>query len=543
MYIRSFGEVILLVPVSPPQKFSGDSVNRAIEAAAEHHRAGRSGEAMQIYRQVLSEQPNHPDALHLMGVVQGNAGRPQLAIDFIGRAIALRPAVADYHANLGQFLHQAGKLDQSIASYRRAVGIKADDAEFHNGLGVALAAARQNEQAIAEFRRAIELQNDHADAYNNLGGALLEAWRLDEAEAAVRAAIGLRPQMHAAYLHLGLVLAAKGRFQDAIDAYRSAIALKPDYAKAHAHLSLVYLLLGDFAHGWAEYEWRLEIPAAVGTRRFGRPRWDGGELAGRTILIYPEQGFGDIIQFARYIPPLADRGAKVILESAPELLRLFQGLAPTILEGQPIPPFDVHCSMLSLGYVSGTTAQSIPTPIPYLKADVQLAAEWARRFDARDDRLRVGLAWAGRKEHPNERNRSLKLMQLAPLASVAKAAFYSLQKGGPATPAADPPSGLQLTDWTNDLKDFADTAALMEQLDLIVTVDTAVAHLAGALGKPTWVLLPLVPDWRWMLERTDSPWYPTMRLFRQKSTGDWEDVMRRLVEELRRATHTRSGHS
>jgi len=503
-----------------------------LDAALEHHRAGRLDEAERIYRQILSGQPDHSDALHFLGVVLGQKDQPQLAIELIGRAIAIRPDVANYHSNLGEFLRHAGNLEESVASFRHAIGMKGDEPGYHNGLGVTLAEARLIEPAIAEFRSAIRLKADYADAYCNLGGALREAGRLDEAVAATRTAIKLQPRMSRAYNHLGLVLFDKGEYQESISAYSKAISLQPDYPKAHSNLSQVYLLLGDYPRGWAEFEWRLQVPSIVGDQQFDRPRWNGGDLAGKRIFVHPEQGFGDMIQFARFIPELARRGAKVILESPPELSRLFQGFGEIVIRGEPIPAHDLHCSLLSLGAVLGVTSESIPTPIPYLKAEPRLAEEWGRRFDSSDNRLRVGLVWGGRGTHSNDRNRSIKLGQFAPLASAANAAFYSLQKGTASADAGDPPRGMLLTDWTKELNDFAETAALVQNLDLLITVDTAVAHLAGAMGKPVWLLTPLAPDWRWMLEREDSPWYPTIRLFRQTSVGDWGEVLRRVELEL-----------
>ncbi|HEX4054487.1 MAG TPA: tetratricopeptide repeat-containing glycosyltransferase family protein [Tepidisphaeraceae bacterium] len=504
--------------------------------ALEHHRAGRPAEAEQIYREVLSGQPNHPDALHLLGVILGDKGQPQLAVEFIGRAIGLRADIADYHANLGEYLRRAGNFEQSAASFRHALRLKPDDAHYHNGLGVTLAESRQIEPAIAEFRSAIRLNSNYPDALSNLGGALRTAGRLDEALDAIRAAIKLQPQMRGAHNHLGLVLADMEQYQEAIGAYSTAIALKPDYAMAHCNLSQVYLLLGDYQRGWAEYEWRLGVPSLAGTQQFDRPRWHGGNPSGKTIFVHSEQGYGDVIHFARFIPQLVDRGANVVLGCPAELCRLFEGIVPTVIPGQPIPPHDFHCFLLSLGAILGIPAQSIPAPIPYLKSEPRLAQEWGRRFDSTDDRLRVGLVWGGSTTHTNDRNRSIKMAQFAPLASMTTAAFYSLQKGEPAAETIDPPPGMQLIDWTADLNDFADTAALIENLDLVIAVDTAAAHLAGAMGKKVWLMLPIVPDWRWMLKRDDSPWYPTVRLFRQRSRGDWSDVVLRVREELAKET-------
>jgi hypothetical protein len=249
-----------------------------------------------------------------------------------------------------------------------------------------------------------------------------------------------------------------------------------------------------------------------------------------------------MIQFARFIPQLIARGAKVILESPAELARIFRGFGEVICPGQVIPPHDLHCPLMSLAGIFGVTAATIPAPIPYLKAEPGLALAWSKRFDAGDERVRVGLVWGGRATHTNDRNRSMKLAQFGALASVKNAVFYSLQKGTPAAEAVAPPPGMKLVDWTAELGDFADTAAVIENLDLLITVDTAVAHLAGAMGKAVWVLVPAVPDWRWMLERGDSPWYPTMRLFRRKAGGDWGEVLGRVAGELggtRGAAHRR----
>ncbi len=511
-----------------------------LEAALLHHRANRLDDAERIYRQILSGRPNHSDALHFLGVIHGQKGQPQQALELIGRAIQLRPEVASYHANFGEFSRHAGNFDQSLVSFRHAISLKGDEAGFHNGLGVTLAEGRQIEAAITEFRSAIRLKSDYADAHNNLGGALRDAGRLDESLDAIRTAIKLQPQMARAFNHLGLVLHDKGQYQEAVRAYSTALSLQQNYARAHSNLSQTYLLLGDYERGWKEFEWRLGVPSIAGPRRSDRPRWDGGDLAGRTIFLYSEQGYGDVIQFVRFIPELVNRGGKIVLGCPAELSLLFQGLGQIVIPGQQIPPHDVHCSLLSLGAILGISSQSIPAPIPYLKADPQLADEWSKRFDSSDQRLRVGLVWGGSATHTNDRNRSIKLKQFAPLASVTTTAFYSLQKGEPAAEASDPPPGMQLVDWTAELNDFADTAALIQNLDLLITVDTAVAHLAGAMGKQVWLLIPFVPDWRWMLERFDSPWYPTMRLFRQKSVGDWEEVLQRARGELARFVVTRA---
>ena len=347
----------------------------------------------------------------------------------------------------------------------------------------------------------------------------------------------MNPQFTGAYVNLGDVLLDKGEFSQAISTLNNALSSNPNNAKIHVNLALAYLVTGDFERGWREYEWRLRVPGIGGMRQFPQPRWDGGDLQGKTILLHAEQGFGDMIQFARFIGQVAGRGGRVILESPAETLRLFRdfpGVWELAERDKPLPHFDVQCPLMSLASVFGVTEQTIPHEVPYLKADPELARQWAGRFDAAGDRLRIGLAWAGSPLHSRDRSRSMKLEQFAPLASVENAAFYSLQMGQAAAQAGHPPSGLHLTDWTKDVRDFADSAAMVEHLDLLVTVDTSVAHLAAAMGKRVWLLLPRSPDWRWMLDRPDSPWYPTMRLFRQTTRDDWAEVLRRVAAAIRK---------
>jgi tetratricopeptide (TPR) repeat protein len=487
--------------LNPGQQSSGDSAAQAFEIAQAHQRAGR-----------LSE-----------------------AIDAIGRAIALRPTVAEYHAQLGEFLRLAGKLEPSLSSSRRAIELKPDDPLIHNSFGIALSVAGKFDEAIVHFRRAINLNGDFAAAYSNLGGALRETGRLEETVVAMRSALGLNPNLPQLYINLGMTLTDLGEIDQAMATYDQCLSINPNFPRAHWNRSLLYLLRGDFPRGWAEYEWRWRFPESMKNRRYAQPRWEGGALQGKTIYIYPEQGFGDMMQFLRFLPEVTARGGKIVLESPPELLRLFQkqpGVERIVLAGETPAAFDVHCPLLSLAGILGATAQSIPGNTGYLKTDEELVRKWGERFDGRDDRLRVGLAWAGRPTHNSDRKRSMKLAEFGPLASVGGVAFYSLQKGDAAAQAAQPPPGLPLVNWTAELTDFAETAALIQHLDLIVSVDTAVVHLAGAMGKPVWVLLSRIPDWRWMLDREDSPWYPTVRLFRQRETGKWQEAIDRLREAL-----------
>jgi len=330
-------------------------------------------------------------------------------------------------------------------------------------------------------------------------------------------------------------LKAKGRLHDAIAAYRRAIALNPNYAVAHYNLSLALLAKGDFQPGWEEHEWRWRWKDfSSPSRNFVQPQWDGRALEGRTILLHAEQGYGDAIQFVRYLPLVAQRGGKVIIECLPELHRLFRtaGNCQIAATDQPLPDFDFHCPLLSLPRVFGTKLADVPNIVPYLSPDPALVNAWSQRLGASDGQMRVGLAWAGNPRFKFDRTRSLNLNRLAPFAIVRGVQFYSLQKGPAGRQVANPPTGLNLIDLGPELKDFADTAAVMSLMHLIITTDTSVPHLAGALARPVWVMLQSVPHFCWLLEREDSPWYPSMRLFRQPGRGDWDGVIARVADEL-----------
>jgi len=477
-------------------------VNQILANAVAAHTSGRLTEAQIFYQQVLAQQPNHPTALHMLGVIVLGSGRTQEAIDLIGRAIQIRPDEAEAHNNLGSALRAAGRLDEAAKSYFRAAQLKPTLASARNNLGVVLAAQYQYEPAIDSYHRSIAIQPDLVQAHHNLGNAL----------------------------------GAIGKFDEAAESFRKVIALKPDNADAHLNLAMTLLMKGDYLPAWPEYEWRWKVATSAKKPQFSQPQWTGEPLDGKTILIHTEQGFGDALQFIRFIPMLAERGPRIILRCQENFQRLFQsvtGVEKVVSIGQPLPEFDFHCPLLSLPGIFETTLQTIPVVVPYLQADESLTAEWHQRIPAHPGRKRIGLAWTGRALFVNEphRNRSIPPAQFAPLADVRDVDFYSLQAG---QSGQSLPPGLNVTDFSNDIHDFADTAAIMENLDLIVTIDSAVAHLAGALGKPAWVLLPQSPDWRWTLDRPDSPWYPTMRLFRQKTPGDWGPVIAQVIEQLKR---------
>jgi hypothetical protein len=389
----------------------------------------------------------------------------------------------------------------------------------------------------------VRLQPDLADAHNNLAVALCDLRRHAEAETCAREALRLRPDYADAHSNLGMVLFDLRRLLEAETSYREALRLEPDFPQAHMNLSSALLITGRFEEGWEEHEWRWKARhMAGGARGFSAPLWSGEVLGeGGVLLLHAEQGLGDTLQFCRYAPLAAAR-ARVVLEVQAPLARLLSslpGVSQVIARGEALPAFDAQAPLLSLPRAFGTTIETVPARVPYLAADPDQAAAWGRRLAALPG-LKVGLCWAGepRAGFPElaaiDARRSISLAALAPLAKVAGVSFVSLQKGAPAAQAADPPPPMALFDYTAELADFADTAALVENLDLVISVDTSVAHLAGAMARPVWLLNRFDTCWRWLLDRQDSPWYPTLRLFRQTTPGDWTSV----IADLRQALHT-----
>lgn len=494
---------------------------------------GQLDDAIAAYRQSIAHKPDYAEGYSSLGIALMEKGALDDSIAAHRRAVSLNPDLAEAHNNLANALKAKGELDEAIAEYRRAIELKADYPEAHYNLANALHAKGQFDLAVASSGRALAGRPDYIEAHNNLGNVFKDKGDFEHAIAAYERAIAIKPDFAEAHSNLGTVLQSMGRYDDATAAFRRAIAFQPDFAKAHLNLAFVLLLQGDLANAWPEYEWRWKC---VGGETFTQPLWTGEELRGRTILLHPEQGFGDTIHMARYVPRVAARGGRVVLECQPELQRVFERLPDVwrvVPKGQPRPEFDVQCPLLSLPHVFGTTLESIPAEPEYLSADPQLAEAWSKRIDAPPG-LKVGLVWAGSAGHLNDRNRSIPLARLARLREIEGVRFHGLQKGPAAAQAAADPPPLPMTDFDPLLTDFAETAALVANLDLVISVDTAVAHLAAALGKPVWLLLPFVPDWRWLLDREDNPWYPTMRLFRQKAIGDWDEVVERVAEALGR---------
>ena len=681
------------------------SVGQALHLAVQYHQAGNLQQAEQLYLQILQFEPNHVDALHLLGLVAVRTGRPGLACDYIRKAlrakpdfaeahsnlgsvlvemglleeaeaayrqaIRLKPRYAEAHSNLGNVLRQQGKLDEAAASlqqalrlksdfadahnhlasvlrdqgklddavtrYRIAVRLKPDSADYHSNLGNALreqgkphdsiasleqalrlrpdfaeghshmgnalrdlgrvseAIAQYEEalrinphfaeghnnlgavlkeqgrlkEAVAHYRQALQQKPYYAVALKNLGAALLDLGEIDEAVLCLQQAVQLAPQFADAHADLGNALGEQGRLEEGMGSLQQALRLRPQHAQAMNNLAVLLgkqgkireaidafretlrvdptnswvrynlgahlLLLGNFEEGWPGYEHRWKT-RAFAPRPFAQPLWDGTPLDGKVILLHAEQGLGDTIHFIRYAPLVKERGGKVVVECQSllvDVLTRCPGIDTLVAEGKSLPPFDVYAPLLTLPAIFQTNEATIPANVPYVHADPALVQKWGEELRAQPG-LKVGITWKGSPQHKRDRERSVSLEAFAPLAGIAGVRLFSLQVGLGHEQLAAWGSRLGITDLGERFNpaSFADAAAAIKNLDLVITVDSALAHLAGAMNVPVWVTLPFSPDWRWLLGREDSPWYPSMRLFRQPQLGDWSAVFTRLAAEL-----------
>jgi tetratricopeptide (TPR) repeat protein len=490
--------------------------------------------AIPYYQKALELDPLLVSASYNLGSVLQEKGELEEAIPYYQMTLKLNPAFADAWNTLGSVLQGKGQIDEAIDYYLRAIECDPHLADAYYNLGKALMDKGQLEEAMAYYQKALELRPNFAEAHNNLGFCLLEQGQSDKALLRFEKAISLKADFAEAYYNLALYHHDRNFPDEAIHYYEKTIQLKPDFVDAHWNMACALLLTGDFDKGWKEYEWRWELKGHRG-HRFSLPRWDGSEISGKTILLHAEQAFGDTIQFVRYAPLIAQRGAKVILQSPKVLVRLLRSvkcIEQVVADGAQLPKIDLHCPLLSLPLALGTALNSIPAQIPYIHVDPLLFQKWRDRLQPDGSRTKIGLVWRGRIKEKRERRRACSLGQLLNLTQFENATFYSLQKRDVAEQAEIHPQNMKLVDYTEELDDFLDTAALVANLDLIISVDTAVAHMAGALGKPVWTMLPFAADWRWMLDRTDTPWYPSMRLFRQPSPGNWQAVISDVAREL-----------
>jgi Flp pilus assembly protein TadD len=468
-----------------------------LDAGIVAHTAGRSGEARRLYERALALEPGNCRTIFLLGRLNADDKQTGQAIALFERCIRLQPAL-------------------SIA---------------HNALGNAWMELGNAQLAAAAYRRATECPEPCVEAFCNLGSICRGQGKVDEAILLYRRALAIKPDFAQAWCNLGVAFKEQNRLDDAAGAFRQALTIKPDMADAHYNESHLLLLRGDFRGGWQKHEYRWTSVQRASRRQFAQPLWLGeAGLEGKTILIHAEQGFGDTLQFLRYIPLLEERGAKIILEVQPALKDLVStnSTVPGLFaRGEALPSFDFHCPLLSLPLAFSTGLDSIPNRNPYLFCPESHRPKW-REILSTTARPRVGFVWFGNRQHKNDFNRSISPAAVAQFLADAPVALHCLQVGirdpADAALAASP----KMIGHTGQIRDFSDPAAYIDQLDLVISVDTSVAHLAGGLGKPLWVLLPFAPDWRWLLDRDDSPWYPTARLFRQPAPRDWDAVLRKV---------------
>lgn len=500
----------------------------------------RRVEALQSHDRALSLNPDLAEVHSNRGSTLQDLGRLAEALVSYDRAVVLQPDLAEAHLGRGNTLRKLGRLDEALDGFDRALSLKPDFAQVHAMRGNTLQALSRHAEALGSYDRALSLEPDQPEAHSNRGSVLQALGRLREALDGYDRALALKPDYAQAHSNRGSALQEQGRFNEALHSYDRALALVPDLAEAQLNLSLCRLLQGDFARGWEGYEWRwrsAQMESRFGAAQiFAQPLWLGERsLQGKTILLHGEQGLGDTLQFCRYAKMVSGLGARVILQApAPlvALLRSLAGVAQVVETGIAPPAFDFHCPLLSLPLAFKTDASTVPSSERYLAADSGRLADWKARL-GKQTRPRVGLAWSGSSAHANDRNRSIALTDL--IAGLSPGYQYiSLQKEPRDADRRTLGTRPDILTFEEHLADFADTAALCELVDVVVSVDTSVAHLAGALGKPAWILLPFVPDWRWLLDRDDSPWYSSARLFRQDRVGDWSGVLEKVRGELQR---------
>jgi tetratricopeptide (TPR) repeat protein len=492
------------------------------------------GEALASFDRTIALKPDHAEAHNGRGIVLAGLQRFAEAIAAFDRAITLKPDYAEAYNNRGLILQDVNRVDDALASFDKAVALKPGEARMQMNRGAVLEDLKRFEDAIGCYDRAVALRPDYADAYNNRGLALQNLNRMSEALGSFDKAIELRRDYAEAYSNRAVVLQDLNRLDAAVADFDKAIALRPDFAEAASNQGYCLLKTGRFARGWRLHEWRKRVARPVGNRALARPLWLGGEdTSNATVFVHYEQGLGDTIQFCRYGKLLAQRAARVVMSVQEPLHALLKQMNPAIeiIAGSAVPgAFDYHCPLMSLPLAFGTTLQTIPSERRYIVSDEVLRKSWNARLPPATKK-RIGLVWRGNPTHRNDHNRSVDLAAFAPLFAT-EAQWVSLQKGLTPSDAgffAPRPNIARLGD---ELRDFADTAAVIEGFDLVIAVDTGVAHLAGAMGKPVWILLPFNADWRWLTDRDDSPWYPTARLFRQEKAGSWDDVIARLGRAL-----------
>jgi len=513
-------------------------IAETIKIAVQHHQAGRLARAEELYQSILKNNPDHPDVLHSLGVLAAQKDQNHLAVELIERAIASNSQAPRFYNTLGLVCEQLGKFDEAVNAYQQATRLAPDFAEAFHNMAVALQAQKRFDDAIESCKKAISIKPDYAWAYNTIGYCLDMQNKDDQAIENYSKAIEIAPDYAEAYNHLGTIHAAHNRYDQAIENYRQAIRIDPDYAEAHWNLALLLLVAGRFEEGFKEYQWRLSGDLKILTypHHHEQPRWDGRPFVGKRLLVHYEQGFGDTIHFVRYMPMVKARGGTVILEVRKPLYNLLTGftgvdeIVEASFDNKPQINFDLHVSLLDLPQIFETTTDNITDVVPYIFADPDKAQFWQEMLSGPD--FKVGIVWSGSPVYERNHLRACRLADFAPLAAIDGIKLFALQKGTPADQIADLAGKVPVVNLGEQFEDFTDTAAAIENLDLIISTDTSVPHLAAAMGKPVWLLLCCASDWRWLLDRSDSPWYPTMKLFRQTKANCWDDVFISVTEQL-----------
>jgi tetratricopeptide (TPR) repeat protein len=505
------------------------------QLAALHEYKNRIPESIAAYRAGLALDPGNAAAFNQCGLLLLSEGMFDQALDSLDRAIDCRPGYPEALFNRAVVMSRAGKHEQALAGFDRVLSLDPHNLPALFNRGLVLGRLGHPDRELADYDTILRLEPGHAEALRKRGTALRRLGRLAESLASLDAAVKAMPEGASMHCERGLTLVAAGRRTEALGAFSRACQLDPENVEANFNEGMCRLELGDLPAGWQKFEWRWEATALKTVKRnFSQPLWSGKEpLEGKTILLHAEQGYGDTIQFCRYVPEVARRGARVVLEvqaGLESLLKDLSGVHRILVRGQPLPECDFHCPLLTLPLAFNSSLATIPGAVPYLFADSGRSAAWSGKLGRRT-RPRVGLVWSGSNVHANDRQRSIPLSSMLGLIS-DRADFISLQKE-----IRDPDRQVleqhgKIAFPGQELSDFRETAALLSNLDLVVSVDTAAAHLAGALGKPLWLLLPHIPDWRWMHDRADSPWYPSARLWRQKAEGDWNSILEEMATEL-----------
>ena len=544
------------------------------------NRLGKSNKAVASFRRALEINPNFFQGWFQLGMLLSKTDSMDHAITYLLTAVEICPDDAGAYFRLGNALTKQNHVDLAISCYRQAVKLKPDGREINFGLGNALKNHGKNEEAIASYREAIRCDPKHAGAHNNIGVAYSELGDFDEAIRWYQEALKINPNFVEGYYNIGNafkhqnlpdkaaeyyrklldlspddieacielanVLVAQGDIEAAIAYFDKALVIHSNHPVARWNRSVVHLLLGNFDKGWKDFDWRLRLPGqqVKGLKDADNDHWDGGSFTDKRLLIYSEQGLGDTLQFVRYLPTVKALGGTVILATYKPLLPLLKNcdgidhLLELPVNGCPPLSYDLSLPILSLPVVFHATLETIPLQIPYLDADPLKTAVWRRRFS--DQVFRVGIVWKGSPSHANDRNRSCQLKQFLPLMKMPGIQWYGLQKGPGAQEVHQIELPCKMDNLGEELEDFGDTAAVLKNLDLLVSVDTAVVHLAGAMGKTVWTLLPFAPDWRWQRNTADSPWYPTMRLYRQPARGDWDSVFENVADDLQQLVKEQS---